>query len=123
MADTNRRTWRSCWCDRRQSVQHASVGLLVIMLVMSIIAISYAADKPVLGEESLSEHSIVIIDVMAYIIVALFTGLVGIVLWNILDMKNTMRAHHEEVKKEFKKYVRIQVHNAICESQIDVEPE
>lgn len=90
------------------------------MMVLTIIAIAYA---DMAGEDSLQEHSTVIIDVMAYIIIALFTGLVGIVLWNILDLKNTQRMHHEEMKKELKKYVRIQTHNAICEHKIDVETE
>jgi hypothetical protein len=114
-----RRSWRTCWCDRRFAVQHASIGLLVVFLFLTILAIAYAADTS--GEESLGEHSTAIIKTMAYIIIALFSGLVGIGVWNALDMKSTMRANHEELKLEFKKYVRIQVHNAICKTQIQPE--
>lgn len=102
------------------------MGFLIILLTLAIITISYAATSKLTvntGKESLAEHSTVIIDVMAYIIVALCTGLVGLVLWNILDMKKTIRANHQETKQEMRKYVKIQVHNAICKHQIDVEPE
>jgi H+/gluconate symporter-like permease len=90
--------------------------MAVVLMIISFIAIAYAA-----GEESLKEHSVVIMDVMAYIIIALFTALVGLVLWNILDMKNTIRENHKEITKEMRKYVKIQIHNAICDHQIETE--
>lgn len=110
-------------CDRRNRVQHISF-VIVAVIVIGLASASIAAQVGKgTGEESLTEHSGVIIDVQAYFIVILCAALVGLVLWNVKDLKNTMRTNHHELKKEINKKVSIQVHNAICDKQIEMEQE
>jgi hypothetical protein len=111
------------WCDRRNRVQHISLMMTAcIMLGVFTSALASVVAKGT-GQDSLVEHSTVIIDVQAYIIIALCGALVAIVLWNVKDLKNTMRTNHDELRKELKNKVSIQIHNAICDKQIRVEAE
>jgi flagellar biosynthesis protein FlhB len=107
-------------CDRRNRVQHISM-VIVVVIVLGVFTAAMASMVKSTGPDSLDEHSGVVIDAMVYIILALAAGLVGLVLWNVKDMKNTMRANHEELRHELKKKMSIQLHNAICENQVEEE--
>ena len=115
--------------DRRNKKQRISLLLVMVPMAVSfVMAAAGSIPRSVnavqgTGEESLAEHSTAIIDVMAYLILALCSGLVALVLWNIRDIKESARKHHEEIKKELRKKVSIQVHNSICEKKIEIEPD
>lgn len=108
-------------CDRRNRTQHISMVIVGIIILICIGAAVAGPPAPGTGEESLAEHSKVVIDTMVYIILTLAGGLVALVLWNVKDMKNTMRTNHEELKSELKKKMSIQLHNAICDTQVREE--
>jgi hypothetical protein len=111
------------FCDRRYRVQHISL-IITALIVVGICAVALGAVPARSTDmESMTEHSTVVINSLVYGILAISGALVALVLWNVKDMKSTMRANHIELKKEINKKVSIQMHNAICEKQIEMEPE
>lgn len=108
-------------CDRRNRVQHVSLVIVSLIILICITAAMAGQAPQSTGEESLMEHGKVVIDSLVWYAIIVSGGLVGLVLWNVKDMKNTMRSNHEELRKELKKKMSIQLHNAICEHQVEEE--
>lgn len=119
----------SCFvCDRRNKVQHTSLLILLGMFLISVAVAMAKANDPSTGEVSLTEHAVVIIDILAYVLIAVFTALVGLVLYNVMDMKNTMRlmdgkidSQGKDIRRELKWKVSIPQHNTICDRKLEVE--
>ena len=105
-------------CERRNRVQHVSAGILILISVSVFAVIAFANEK---GAKSLDEHSGVVMDLLVWAFLIVASALVGLVLWNVKDLKNSIRLNHEELRREIKKKMSIQLHNAICDHQVAEE--